>query len=48
MKYDYTKALYNQQEGAWTVAFGRRNYAGGDQLVTVNDAGEVVDSAWGE
>ncbi|MBQ6116250.1 MAG: hypothetical protein IJL08_02875 [Oscillospiraceae bacterium] len=48
VKYDYTKALYNQQEGAWVVAFGRRNYAGGDQLVTVNDGGEIVDSAWGE
>ncbi len=46
--YDYTRALYNEQEGVWTVAFGRKDYAGGDQLVTVNDAGEVVDSVWGE
>ena len=46
--YDYARALYNEQENAWTVAFGRRNYAGGGQLVTLNADGEIVDSTWGE
>ena len=46
--YDYARALYNEQEGIWTVAFGRRNYAGGGQLVTVKANGEIADSVWGE
>ncbi len=48
VEYDYIKAVYDEERGGWTVAFGRRNYAGGDQLVTVSDAGVVVDSSWGE
>ena len=46
--FDYAKAVYDGEHGFWTVDFGRQNYAGGDQLVTVSDGGEIVDSAWGE
>lgn len=48
VKYNYTSASYDSENGLWTVTLGKEYTVGGDQTVTITCEGKVVDIQYGE
>ena len=48
VEYDRTTAVFDTENGLWTVSFSKKNTAGGDQVFTITHEGKIIDVEYGE